>query len=322
VTSPTEWLQRATASTTASGVFLVGVPLGLDYVVRPGDTLSVIAERHHTSVSRIVARNDLAPSGHQVMAGQTLQIPAAHGPASANTASREGVSPDARRIVQYTVRPGDTATELAVRFHAWTAELISMNNLDSSSSLRVGQRIRIPVVLAAVRRDARDRAPRASQRQKAHPPRPTPRTAQPTRSSTGADPSRSTVRRIIERKAQQYGVDPQLALAVSWQEAGWQMHHVSHANAIGAMQVIPSTGQWMSRVIGRGLDLHDVHDNITAGVVLLRELNEVASQRGTIAGYYQGLAGVREHGMYEDTKRYVANVLALKKRFEAGDYPA
>ncbi len=130
------------------------------------------------------------------------------------------------------------------------------------------------------------------------------------------------MRRIIERKAEQYGVDPQLALAVSWQEAGWQMHHVSHANAIGAMQVIPSTGQWMSRVIGRGLDLHDVHDNVTAGVVLLSELNEVASQRGTIAGYYQGLAGVREHGMYEDTKRYVANVLALKKRFEAGDYPA
>ena len=31
----------------------------------------------------------------------------------------------------------------------------------------------------------------------------------------------------------------ELALAVSWQESGWQMHHVSSANAIGAMQVLP-----------------------------------------------------------------------------------
>ena len=38
--------------------------------------------------------------------------------------------------------------------------------------------------------------------------------------------------------------------------------------------------------------------------------------------YYQGLAGVRKYGMYDDTKRYVANVLYLKRRFEQGNYPA
>ena len=40
-----------------------------------------------------------------------------------------------------------------------------------------------------------------------------------------------------------------------------------------------------------------------------------ANERQAIAGYYQGLRSVRENGMYPDTKRYVANVLALKKRF-------
>ncbi len=44
------------------------------------------------------------------------------------------------------MKPGDTATGLAVRFHAWTAELMSHNHLDSSGRLRVGQRIEIPVV--------------------------------------------------------------------------------------------------------------------------------------------------------------------------------
>ena len=33
------------------------------------------------------------------------------------------------------------------------------------------------------------------------------------------------------------------------------------------------------------------------------------------AGYYQGLTSVRERGMFDDTKRYVDNVLALQARF-------
>ena len=67
------------------------------------------------------------------------------------------------------------------------------------------------------------------------------------------DPSRETVRRVIARTARRHGVDPQLALAVSWQEAGWQMHHVSSANAIGAMQVLPSTARWMEQYAGHRL---------------------------------------------------------------------
>jgi hypothetical protein len=33
------------------------------------------------------------------------------------------------------------------------------------------------------------------------------------------------------------------------------------------------------------------------------------------AGYYQGLSSVRSRGMFDDTKRYVDNVLALQTRF-------
>ncbi len=307
---------------------LLGLPFAMEYVVRPGDTLTQIAKQHRTTVTKIVKRNDLHPSGDRVIAGQTLRIPAAHGrgtgtprtqqskPRAAQSASR--IDPDARRIVHYRVRPGDTPSGLAVRFHAWTAELIELNG----PVLRVGERIRIPVVLAAAARDrksssakTRSAPSRKTRSHQATPARTRARTARP------GDPSRATVRRIIERTARRHGVDPQLALAVSWQEAGWQMHHVSYANAIGAMQVIPSTGAWMSDIVGRRLDLRDVHDNVTAGVVLLKVLQQAAPQRVAIAGYYQGLAGVREHGMFSDTKRYVANVLALKHRFERGQYP-
>ena len=54
--------------------------------------------------------------------------------------------PDDRRLVPYVVRPGDTASSLAVRFHAWTAELVAYNHLGRDGTLRVGERIVIPVV--------------------------------------------------------------------------------------------------------------------------------------------------------------------------------
>ncbi len=216
------------------------------------------------------------------------------------------------------MRTGDTPSGLAVRFHAWTAELIARNG----SVLRVGEQIEIPVVVAAVQKARRTSSARPAAPAPPKSPQSDADTATDTTTDAATGPSRAAVRRAITEAARRHGVDPNLALAVSWQEAGWQMHHVSPAGAIGAMQVMPSTGRWMSSVLGTSLDLRDVHDNATAGVVLLGLLQEQAPPREAVAGYYQGLAGVRRHGMYPDTKRYVANVLALERQFEAGDYPA
>src|SRR6478609_11602848 len=76
----------------------------------------------------------------------------------------------------------------------------------------------------------------------------------------------ATVRRTVATTAARHGVDPQLALAVSWQESGWQMDRRSDAGAIGAMQVLPSTAAWMSPYAGHRLHLHRLADNAVAGV--------------------------------------------------------
>jgi N-acetylmuramoyl-L-alanine amidase len=95
------------------------------------------------------------------------------------------------------------------------------------------------------------------------------------------------------------------------------MHAVSVANAVGAMQVIPATSVWISGVVGRRLDPTSPSDNATTGVVLLKILTRAASsERQAVAAYYQGLRSVRENGMFADTRHYVANVMALKARFE------
>jgi hypothetical protein len=220
--------------------------------------------------------------------------------------------PRGRTPTPYVVQQGDTATGLAVRFHAWTAELVAHNHLGDGGSLRVGQRIVIPVVTSRAGSDATDGetegdgGARGGGRTWQHP-----------------DPSREQVRRVVARTARRHGVDPELALAVSWQEAGWQMHHVSSANAIGAMQVLPSTARWMENYAGRRLHLRRLADNAEAGVLLLDVLGDHTSRRKhRIGAYYQGLGAVREHGLYGETKTYVANVVAIKRRLEAGRPPA
>lgn len=202
--------------------------------------------------------------------------------------------PSDRTLVPYVVQPGDTASGLAVRLGAWTAEIVSHNHLGRDGALRVGERIEVPVV-------GRGGGDSTRTRRWQHP-----------------DRDREKVRRVIARAARNHGVDPQLALAVAWQESGWQMGVVSSADAIGAMQVLPSTGRWMEHYAGRDLDLRRTGDNATAGVLLLRVLSRHTDRRAhKIGAYYQGLGAVRRHGLYEETRTYVSNVEAIKQRLEA-----
>jgi len=229
------------------------------------------------------------------------------GPLAAPAEASHAPLPPGRDVRTHVVQPGETATELAVRFHAWTAELIAHNHLGPSATLHEGQRIEIPVVRSAV------------------PDRSGGRSASSPGSAGGpvADPTRARVRTRIERVSRRRGVDPELSLAVSWQEAGWQMHHVSGAGAIGAMQVLPSTADWMEYYVGRSLRPRRLHDNAVTGVTLLRVLaDNTRSRRHRVAAYYQGLGAVREHGLYRETRAYVDNVLAIKRRLEQGQPPA
>jgi hypothetical protein len=225
-----------------------------------------------------------------------------------------------RSLVRYVARPGDTATGLAVRYHAWTDELIAVNRLGPRGTLRDGQQLRIPIVLSAVRRAGAEvkqgrhgkqhRASTTTRRLLAlHSTRP------PGRGWLHADLSRDQVRRLVTTTAKRYGVPPQLALAIAWQESGWQQRRLSSTGAIGVMQVMPDTGRWMRWYVGRPLRLRDTHDNVLAGVMTIRVLRAWTHRdKNAIAAYYQGLAAVRRRGFFDDTVLYVAAVRAHERR--------
>ena len=250
-------------------------------------------------------------------------VPAVVLPSAAQAAPWPG-HPD-RSVVRHVVGPGETATALAVRYHAWTAELIALNRLGAKGHLYRGQVLRIPVVVSAARR-ARGQAPRPKpaprQRghQKKHHSRPATslalhRSTPPGRGWLHADMSRDQVRRLVRTTARRYGVPPRLALAIAWQESGWQQRRVSSAGALGVMQVMPDTGRWMRWYVGRTLRLRDTHDNVLAGVMTIRVLRSwTHKDNRAIAAYYQGLGAVRRHGLFTDTKQYVASVRAHERR--------
>jgi hypothetical protein len=227
-------------------------------------------------------------------------------------------------LVRHTVRPGETATALAVHYHAWTDELLRLNHLGSAGAIYRGQVLRIPVVVSAVRR-AHGQVPAHQKRHQAKRHQAKPHRAPapllrhtatpPGRGWLHADLGRQQVRALVTRMAVRYGVSKSLALAIAWQESGWQQRRISSAGALGVMQVMPDTGRWMRWYAGRPLRLRDTHDNIEAGVLTLRVLRAwTVKDNNAIAAYYQGLGAVRKHGYFEDTKRYVKSVRGIQHR--------
>ena len=225
-------------------------------------------------------------------------------------------------MVRHRVRRGDSVTGLAVRYHAWSREVRAINRLGRRGRLYVGRTIRIPVVDAAAHRRHKKAKPHP-QATRHHKDTKRPRRHQPkARPWRGTDASRSQVRRVIVRTARHHHVEPELALAIAWQESGWQQRRLSSAGAIGAMQVLPGTGRWMSTYVDRRLNVYSLSDNVTAGVVLVKVLRSQTTWKRSIASYYQGLGSVRQRGMYPSTKRYTRSVMALHRRLHRGWDPA
>ena len=295
----------------------IGVPLLLaalvtagspgwgSYTIRDGDTLGAIAKRYGTTVSRLVAVNRLPGNGNLIYAGSSLRVPVSKG----SSASRMVTVKRKHRVVS-----GDSLIKIARTYGVAPAVIAKANRLPRSLIVRLGDTLVVPVTRKVASSAGKSSANTFAGRTYAS----SIVSAAARNRATLANrrvPSRDGMRALIVRTANRHGVDPNLALAISWQESGFNMRAVSVANAVGAMQVIPATGDWMSTVVGRRLDLLRPRDNVLAGVVLLKVLTGSASERNAVAGYYQGLRSVRERGMYPDTKRYVANILALKRQF-------
>lgn len=111
----------------------------------------------------------------------------------------------------------------------------------------------------------------------------------------------------ITTTADQYGVDPHLALSIAHAESGLDPSAVSPKGAVGVMQLMPGTAKDM------GVNPHDVHQNIIGGVKYLKSLSDKydGDHRLVAAAYNAGPGAVDKHGgvpPFPETMAYVDKV--------------
>ena len=98
--------------------------------VGSGDTLFNIAKRYDMNVADLIASNNI--KGNTIHTGQVLKVAAAKGKQTA----KASVQP-----VSYTVRQGDTLTDIARRFNVNVNDVRRWNN--NSSNIKPGQNIKL-----------------------------------------------------------------------------------------------------------------------------------------------------------------------------------
>jgi LysM repeat protein len=289
------------------------------HTVQPGETLWSIAAANNLTTRTVAAYNGLSEDA-QVVLGSTINIPTtvegyaalqqaglvpadpaqAAAPAAAPVAAAAPAAPAPQGA--YTVRPGDTLSALAAQTGVSVDAMAAMNGLDPSGYLLTGTVLKLPSGAPA---------PAAASQ---------PEPAEHVVPDAAPAPTSQHVSAVdVQNVAAAHGVSPSLAAAIAWQESGFNNGMVSSANARGVMQVMPGTWDYVQENLagGRQLDPNSAQDNIHAGVMYLKRLITDAGgdENSAIAGYYQGLASVRERGMYDDTQQYVNNVQALRSRF-------
>jgi murein DD-endopeptidase MepM/ murein hydrolase activator NlpD len=95
---------------------------GGEYVVAPGDTLAVVADRTNTPIRSLIDMNGLQPP-YGLAPGMRLAL---------------------KQRSQYVAQQGDTLPDLAARYGVSQSDLVSINNLTPPYTLKPGQKLNIP----------------------------------------------------------------------------------------------------------------------------------------------------------------------------------
>ncbi|HEV2757778.1 MAG TPA: LysM peptidoglycan-binding domain-containing protein [Actinomycetota bacterium] len=222
---------------------------------------------------------------HVVRAGETLSSIAARYRTTVTALARANDIADPDFVVagtrlrvrtpalRHRVRPGETLSAIASRFGTTVAALARANKLADPNLILPGQSLRVPggmPVSAAATTSA----------------------ALP---STPPAVPVAVVEESLERQSAAHGVRPSLVKAVAMKESAWRQDAVSSAGAVGVMQVMPDTADFVNEVLDPGpeLDLRDADDNVHLGVMYLDHLLDgMPTERDALAAYYSGPGNV------------------------------
>ncbi len=128
IVGPLTWQALYQTYLGAEDIIPPGTDTGfIEYVVRSGDTLWLLAQRYNTTVDTIKKLNGLTSDNLNI--GQVLKIP------TTDTTDES--------YFEYVVRSGDTLWLLAQRYHTTVDAIKNLNGL-SGNDLSIGQILKIP----------------------------------------------------------------------------------------------------------------------------------------------------------------------------------
>jgi LysM repeat protein len=296
---------------TLGGLVVSGAAAGRVHTIKQGETLGAIAQQYGVSLSALARANGLADP-NRIVAGKVLAIPGPGAPppaAPAAPAAKTGATPS---TWSHQMQTGETLEQVARRFGVSVTALAAANGIANPDFVRSGTVLRIPAATGAPLRPM-PAAPAVA-------PMPTAQLISTlTAPKIVVPPDRAVLRTSFLNFSRLAGVPSDLAMALAWQESGWQRNKVSSTQAVGIMQLMPDTVDFVStQLLGiRPLDPRDPVANIRMGTRFVRYLLD--SNGGNVdlalASYYQGLRSVREIGPLAETRQFVANVKALRGRF-------
>jgi membrane-bound lytic murein transglycosylase D len=105
------------------------------HVVREGDSLWAIARRHGRNVNKLAMMNGMRP-GDTLRAGQRIKL-------SSGSARGTSAASGAARHIVYTVRTGDTLTQIAKLFQVTVSQILAWNGMSSHTPILAGQKLTI-----------------------------------------------------------------------------------------------------------------------------------------------------------------------------------
>ncbi|MGN1402096.1 MAG: LysM peptidoglycan-binding domain-containing protein [Bacillus sp. (in: firmicutes)] len=124
-----------TGALAGSLLFAGDVSAAGTYKVKSGDSLWKIAKSYHISVNQLKSLNNL--KSNTIYPGQFLKINSNVSDNSNSTGSAGSSSSS------YTVKKGDTLSEIAYKYNTTVAKLKTLNNISNVNRLSVGQVIRL-----------------------------------------------------------------------------------------------------------------------------------------------------------------------------------
>jgi LysM repeat protein len=108
-----------------------------NYTVKPGETLSELAERYGTSVPRLMELNNLR-GPQDLWAGSRIQVPITR------TTTAAAPKPAVNKIAtQHKVQSGETLSVIADRYGVSMQKLIALNGISDPNQVDVGRTLKL-----------------------------------------------------------------------------------------------------------------------------------------------------------------------------------